>query len=361
MIRKLLALLTLVVFLSSCSPKNPPTTESPSPVLKSTQVPTPTPAPLEPTLTAEVAGVLGRAVNFGNMLEAPAEGDWGLFVKEEYFDLVKEAGFQTIRFPVRFSAYTGSAPDYKLSPAILTRVDWAVENATRRGLNIIIDVHHFDEMVGLTKNPELKVQLLSIWQQLAEHYQDQPASVYFEICNEPNNIPAPAWNEVLRDALSVIRTTNPDRWVVVGGVDWNSFYTLESLELPASDDHLIATFHYYSPFEFTHQGAEWAAGSNDWLGTKWSGTEEEKAAILRDFSVARAWSEKTGIPVFLGEFGAYSKGDMPSRVAWTQFIARTAESMNFSWAYWELAAGFGIYDPVNSSWRTDLLHALIPE
>lgn len=34
--------------------------------------------------------LLGRGINLGNMLEAPNEGDWGLTVEEEYFQLIKQ-------------------------------------------------------------------------------------------------------------------------------------------------------------------------------------------------------------------------------------------------------------------------------
>jgi endoglucanase len=66
------------------------------------------------------------------------------------------------------------------------------------------------------------------------------------------------------------------------------------------------------------------------------------------------------VRILLGEFGTYSTADAASRVRWTSFVARLAEQHGFPWAYWEFAAGFGIYDPASQSWRTDLLHALIP-
>jgi hypothetical protein len=38
----------------------------------------------------------------GNMLEAPNKGDWGLYVREEYFDLIEEAGSPAMGYePVR--------------------------------------------------------------------------------------------------------------------------------------------------------------------------------------------------------------------------------------------------------------------
>ena len=41
-------------------------------------------------------------------------------------------------------------------------------------------------------------------------------------------------------------------------------------------------------------------------------------------------------------------------------VGREAERHGFAWAYWEMASGFGAYDPVAHQWREDLLKALIP-
>ena len=118
--------------------------------------------------------------------------------------------------------------------------------------------------------------------------------------------------------------------------------------------------HYYDPFEFTHQGAEWVEGSNAWLGTAWHGTAAEQVAITRDFDLATAWAAKRGVPLYLGEFGAYSKADMDSRARWTSFVTRKAEERGFSWAYWEFGSGFGVYDREEKAWIEPILKALIP-
>jgi len=66
--------------------------------------PTSTP---EPMSTPETSVTLQRGINFGNMLESPTEGEWGLRVQEKYFDLVKEAGFDFVRLPVRWNSHAG--------------------------------------------------------------------------------------------------------------------------------------------------------------------------------------------------------------------------------------------------------------
>jgi endoglucanase len=302
---------------------------------------------------------LGRGVNFGGALEAPAEGQWGVVLREEYFQLVKDAGFDSIRLPVRWNAHALEAPPYTIHRSFFERVDWAVENALSRGLILILDFHHFADFMDCATCRQSRLFLL--WQQIADHYRDYPPELVFELLNEPTGaVPAAEWNGALADALAGVRAINPKRIVVVGPVDWNAPGALDSLELPGDDDRLIASFHYYDPFPFTHQGAGWVEGSDAWLGTQWTGGASEQQAVRATFAAAAGWGSSHKRPIFLGEFGAYQKADMDSRARWTAFVAREAESLGFSWAYWEFCSGFGVYDPAGNRWRDPLLRALLP-
>ena len=35
--------------------------------------------------------LLGRGVNLGNAFDAPSEGEWGVVIQEEYFQIIKYA------------------------------------------------------------------------------------------------------------------------------------------------------------------------------------------------------------------------------------------------------------------------------
>ena len=200
---------------------------------------------------------LGKSINFGNALEAPSEGLWGLTLEESYFSEVKQAGFDTIRLPISWTYYAQQNAPYRISQAIFDRVDWAVAQAEQNDLNIIIDFHHYDE---LHENPVAhEARFLAMWIQIASHYQNASDKVYFELLNEPHGVfsenPA-IWNDLLKKAIAVIRQTNLTRPIIVGPVGYNGIDYLAALELP-DDKNLIGTFHFYDPFEFTHQGAEW--------------------------------------------------------------------------------------------------------
>lgn len=300
-----------------------------------------------------------HGVNLGNFLEAPTEGAWsgGRLIEEDDFPIIRQAGFTLLRVPIRWAAHVGPAPEYIIDPAFFARVDWVADQAIKHDLVAILDYHNDDELM---KDPDAHAdRFVTIWKQVAAHYKDAPASIYFELLNEPNGkLDAPHWNNLLARALAVVRATNPARPVVVGPVRWNSIAELDKLVLPESDKNLIVTVHFYDPFHFTHQGAEWIDGSQAWLGTKW-GSDADKAAITKSFDQAAKWGADHHRPMYLGEFGAYSKSPIEGRAQWTAFVARTAEAHGMSWTYWEFCSGFGAYDPVAKAWRQPLLDALL--
>jgi endoglucanase len=301
---------------------------------------------------------LARTVNLGNALEAPTEGEWGVTLQADYFQLISQRGFTAVRLPVRWSAHALKEPPYTIDPGFFKRVDWAVEQALTNKLAIVVNMHHYEEMA--TDPSGNQARYLAIWQQIAEHYQAYPNGLLFEPMNEPNGLlKAKQWNDLIALVLPVIRASNPTRNLVIGPAEWNGMRALNDLKLPAADQHIIVTFHYYSPFQFTHQGAEWAQGSESWLGTRW-GSNAEQQMVDFDFNIVTQWAKDSQRPVFMGEFGAYSKADMDSRARWTAYVARAAEKHGFSWGYWEFCAGFGLYDPTARQWHEELVQALIP-
>jgi endoglucanase len=318
--------------------------------------PTSTP---EPTPTAITAVTLQRGINMGNMLEAPNEGEWGLYVQEEYFDLIKEAGFDFVRLPVRWNTHAEESAPYTVDPAFFARVDEVVNWALERNLTIIVDFHHYEEMMSDPGGH--KTRYLAIWKQISDHYKDHPLNVLFELLNEPNDqLNASLWNDTMTETLSIVREMNPRRDVIIGPANWNAYDWISTLDVP-DDEHIIVTFHYYLPFQFTHQGAEWVEGSDPWIGTTWDATNAERAEVTSHFDSVADWARRhRKVRILLGEFGAYSKAPQDSRVRWTEFVRSEAERHRFAWAYWEFASDFGIYDPEVKVWRKDLLTALIP-
>jgi endoglucanase len=264
-----------------------------------------------------------------------------------------------VRIPSCFSCHADKNAPYKIDPEFFKVVDDAVNPALQAGLIVFLDVHHCGEIM---QDPvEQMDRFLAIWKQITEHYKDAGPSLFFELLNEPNqNMSPAAWKRISAEALKTIRAVSPERTITLSGVEYGSAWSLRNLSMPSSDN-TAAIFHYYEPFKFTHQGAMWMQGSNAWIGTKWTGSDEEKKAVTDALDIAADWSKQTGIPVVMNEFGSINTADPASRQLWTDFLTREAEKRGIGWMYWEFCAGFGVFDSKTMKWDQKMLKSLIPE
>jgi len=303
--------------------------------------------------------LIGRGINIGNALESPKEGDWDVKLEEEYFQIIKDAGFNSIRQPVRWDSHALEKAPYTIDPNFFARIDWVIKNAQSRNLVLIFNMHNYYD---LYKDPNgHKERFIAIWKQIAERYKDYPDTLLFELLNEPQeNLGIAQWNALLKDTLAVVRQSNPNRIIVIGPANFNEFSKVKTLDLPKDDRNIIVTFHYYSPYQFTHQGAHWIKDANSFLGKPWKGSEGEKRLIEKEFDAVANWAKENNRPIYLGEFGAYYRAAMEWRILWTKCVADTAAARGFSLSYWEFCAGFGLYDRETKSWNKPLLETVLP-
>lgn len=299
---------------------------------------------------------LGRGVNIIGYDSIWDSLETGRF-KEKHFKLIKEAGLQSVRINLPAFRFMDQRT-FKLKNSFLRTLDWAVNNALKNDLQVILDLHEFHAM---SKNPAAKKDIfLSFWKQISDRFSNAPESVMFEILNEPfGDLSDELWNEYLNEALTIIREKNPDRTVIIGPGHWNSIFSLEKLNLPENDKSIIVTVHYYLPMSFTHQGAPWSSENKDKTGVKWLATDKEKEEIIKDLNVAEQWSKKHDRPLFLGEFGVYDKADMESRTRYLSFLTKTIEQLGWSWAYWQFDSDFILYNMQDDKWNEPVLKALI--
>lgn len=298
---------------------------------------------------------MGRGVNilgYDPLWKDPARARFQI---DRHLKVIKDGGFDTVR--VNLQAFAHMDADNRLDPAWLKTLDHLVETALTQKLTIILDEHDFGPC---GEDPAAcKPRLLAFWRQVGERYKDAPDGVVFELLNEPNKgLTDALWNSWVAELLPVVRATNPARNVIVGPASWNNIGHLDQLALPDGDRHLIATVHYYLPMAFTHQGAPWNP-STPKIGVTW-GTEAERQRMKTDFDGVQAWAKAHDRPILLGEFGAYDKGDMASRVAYTAAAARQAEARGWAWAYWQFDSDFIAYDIRKDAWVAPIHGALVP-
>ena len=303
------------------------------------------------------AASLGRGVNFGNMLDAPAEGAWSLRVDDRYIALVGTGTpIASVRLPVRWSNHASPDAQARIDPAFMARVDDVVQRLLARGVPVVMDMHHYRQLDGDALDPGeaavpdavVERRFLAMWAQIAAHFRAAPPTLAFELYNEPHGRLAPRWNDLMSRALRVVRRSDPERIVVVGPTQWNSARGLVDFAMPP-DANLVLTVHHYDPFTFTHQGAPWI--KPELPAGVGCCSPQQLADIRAPLDLARRFGERTGYPVWVGEFGAFETAPQDDRVRYTRIIRDEMERRGMTWAYWELAGGFGFVDPTTAQVR----------
>jgi endoglucanase len=252
----------------------------------------------------------------------------------------------------------GPRAPYTIDPAFMARVEQVVDAARAAGLRVILDLHHYEDPQGniFTDPAGQSARFTALWKQIGERFRGKDAQVWFELLNEPHGSLTHAnLRSVLDPALREVRLTNPTRPVVIGGESWSGIDSLATLPLP-DDAYLVATFHYYDPFAFTHQGAPWITPALPTGRTFPAGTDA--AELAANAQKARDFVARTGRPLFLGEFGAYEGIPLAQRVAYYGAVHQAYTAAGIDSCAWAYTNTMPLRDPATGAWITELLDAI---
>jgi len=331
-----------------------------------------------------------RGINIANALEAPHEGDWGVVIEDWFFQEIKSRGFDCVRIPLGWAFHIIDEADAVIDPVFFNRVEHVINQAILNDLKVIISFHSFEEFY--TNPVENEQEFGRIWERITSRFFAlYPDKLFFELLNEPHdNLTVPLWNRIQLETIEKIRRLDEERWIILTGADWGKSNSLAGIDLPKNRYKLLATFHMYEPYLFTHQGVPWLGDAYSTIGVSWPGPPSEylepsekslnypetvkwfndynlypyefnpagPLPIKNAMNMAMQWSKTSTIPIFMGEFGTYKFIDDDSRVNWTAFVNNVSEEMGIGWLYWDFSGNFGIFDEQTHTWNHRLLDAL---
>lgn len=309
--------------------------------------------------SAQQSGLpVGTCINMGNSFEPPEELGWGgKKIVSSDFVRIKQAGFETVRLPVRWYNKSETIEPHTVEPEWMDRVAEVVDGALEAGLNVILNSHHFEPLYS---DPEgNRDWLAAIWTQISKRFADYPTDrLWFEIENEPHDkITNANLMETLNPALREIRKSNPERPVIIGGEDWSSIDSLATLELP-DDPNVHPTFHYYAPFKFTHQGASWIPEGMAPVGRRY-GSPADAQLLEDDVTKLRTYIERTGRTPFMGEVGAYDQFvTLEQRIVYHSSVRKAFAPTGIGMCVWAYTNTFPFFDHQADQWIPGLLGAI---
>lgn len=301
---------------------------------------------------------IGPCINLGNTLEVGKQrtlGDGAVSAQD--FKRIRAAGFETVRIPARWDDRSQSTAPYTVDPAWMDQVQRTVDWAIAADLKVILNSHHFNPIY----DDPIAVQPwhTAVWKQIGNRFKDYPTDrLWFELENEPHkNFTNANLNAVLEPALAVVREGNPTRPVIIGGENWSGIDSLAVLNLP-DDPYVIPTFHYYTPFDFTHQGASWVAPDIPKPGRVY-GSDADRALLAADVAKIEAYKKRTGLTPFMGETGAYDLHiPLAQRVQYHNAIRAAFEPAGVAMCTWAYANTFPFYDRKTGQWLPGMRGAL---
>lgn len=346
----------------------------------------------------KVIAEMGAGWNLGNTLDANS-GDttnmwiecWGPHGIEDYekawgqvpatrelFQMMREAGFRTIRVPVTWYPHMGTDFDftghqpvwypsvnplgYTVDEDWMARVKQVVDDVLAEDMYCIINVHHDTGtanthwLVASEENYAVsKDRFTGLWKQIATTFKDYDNRLMFEGYNEmtddadswcfasfgtPGNydegMATSAYNAINSYAQDFVKTVresggnNDKRNLIVntyaacsGDGNWNSHLKdpLIRMKLPEdpATDHLMLQVHYYPSFK----------ANDDYEGSV--------KTFIKNLDENLA---SKGAPVIIGEWGVSDTSEIrydknhSKFIEFAEFFVKTAKAHNMATIYW---------------------------
>jgi len=313
---------------------------------------------------------------------------------------LRRTGFDFIRLavdPGPFLQFQGARRD-AIDGILMDRVKLILA----AGLAVIVDFHPSDmhpdytaqALTAGSSTPLYRSYLQLLARTASLLGQLHSRKVALELMNEPPVQPY-AWQPMLEAAYAAARAQAPELPLVLEGGREASADALMTISAGSwtQDRAVIFSFHYYDPYQFTHQGASWnaaryladvpypaaarplddslhataaaIAASDLSSGQKTSAFRDAQARlesyrrsqfggqqIAMTFAQIAKWARSQGIPgnqIMLGEFGARKTALQDSgpraaeRAQWFRDVREQAEMQGFNWCVFAYRGGaFGL-------------------
>lgn len=294
------------------------------------------------------------------------------FTSSDEVKIMKGMGIKNVRIPFVPEAIAKSYSPPILDPAKLANLRRAIEFFRREGILVQLDLHDGTRLTrGMESSLEPVRELKAFWRVVADELKDvDPNYLMFEILNEPQVQDGALWWSIQKSVISEIRSVAPTHTIIVQASKWSSVDDLRA-RAPYTDKNIIYAFHFYEPFIFTHQGANWTTfEQGDWRHVRYPTTTENLESLKSQITSANKrrlydsfaaqpwnaarirerirliadWAERYDARVTCNEFGTVRETvNSRSRFNWHKDTVRAFEELGVGWSVYEWRGGMGMH------------------
>jgi aryl-phospho-beta-D-glucosidase BglC (GH1 family) len=303
--------------------------------------------------------------NIGNTMEAiGGETNWGNpLITESYIQFVKQNGINAIRLPCAWNQYADQTTA-KIQDSWLNRVKQVVQYCVNNDMYVLLNIHWdggwLDGNINQLKRDSVNAKQKAFWEQIATTLRDFDEHLMFASANEPpvdNAAQMEILNSYHKTFIDAVRSTggrNSYRVLVVQGPSTDIDKTNDLMNVLPADpaaNRMMVEVHSYTPYQFTIMDADaswgnmfyyWGAGNHSTIEPGRNASWGEETTLNESFQKLKVKFADRGIPVILGEYGAYrrttpvdSAKHQASVDHWITFMTRQAIAHGLKPFFWD--------------------------
>lgn len=310
-----------------------------------------------------------RGFNLLDFFTTRSTGD----LAEDDLRWIRDWGFDFVRLPLCYLLWIEDNDPSRLHEPMLARIDRAVALCMRYGIHCNLSFHRGpgysvngerEEPFDLWTDSAALDAFRFHWETFARRYRGIPSTqLSFNLLNEPaapGLVSPPCYRgmrradheRVMRAAVAAIRRVDPERLIILDGLNWANEPVPELADLGVAQ-----SCRAYSPFGISHYRANWVDRNAAFPAPEWPHGYQDGGPWTRATLEAHygRWAAlmARGVGVHCGEGGAFNLTPHDVSLRWFRDVLEVLQSCGIGWALWNFRGGFGILD----SGRTDVAYA----
>lgn len=290
------------------------------------------------------SGIALAGAEFGEQFPGQLGQD---YIYPDFLDyqFVASQGFNVVRLPFRWERLQPILSQ-NFSAAEWSQIKAAIRITRKLGLNLILDPHNYarrrtsadgyikEHLIGTAEVPVRTY--VEFWKQLSR-LTKMHRHVIYSLMNEPADIAAIDWLDIVNRTVTGIRETGADQLILVPGTAYtgaHSWFEAGNTVLEAVHDsaqNYAIEVHQYLDADSSGQ----------------FGTAVSRTVGVERLNAFQAWARSHRLRAFLGEFGA---GRDPVSLQALESMVQSMESNRDVWIGWAAWAG-GPWWPDNAPLR----------
>jgi endoglucanase len=218
-----------------------------------------------------------KGIAFGNEVWNDASNPFDNDHSGIDFLRVRRMGMNSVRFYLNYKWFEDDSKPYTYKATGWQWLDQNITWAKQNGISLILNMHvpqggyqSGGKGDALWTNPANQQRLTALWKTIADRYKNETTIAGYGLVNEPiATSNKQQWQTLAQNIANGIRQVDKNHLLLVESLigiknptGTNYSGTAEQKMIKINDSNTAYEFHYYGPFQYTHQGFDWAFPGN---------------------------------------------------------------------------------------------------